>query len=454
MFTPDEGWLAVFVWDFLLILFLVALNAFFVSVEYAVVASRRSRIEILAEGDNSSARLVKSWLDSPTARDRLIAASQVGITLLGLAMGAAGENTFEALLSPSFNKIVLSDNLAFLAPVIDSLPLIISLVIMTTLVVVLGEMVPKVATLQQPERIAILSAQPIRIFSLVFKWFIDLLDWITRLVLRIFGLRLMSGHAMFYTVDELKLIISESQVGGVLEPPEREMLESVFDFGELLVRQVMIPRTEILAIEADTRLEEAIDIFVQHNYTKMPVYEDDLDQVIGIIHVKDVLRVIRQTDPQNTFVRDLVRETIYVPETLPVNELLHQFRHNRQHIAIVMDEYGGTAGLVTLEDLLEEIVGEVSDPFDEASPEIQTLPDGSVLIDGLTLIETVNEQLLLNLSDPHYDTIAGYFLGKLGHIPEVGDEVESGGVRLQVEAMDGLRISQLRLIRQNESPVG
>jgi putative hemolysin len=162
-----------------------------------------------------------------------------------------------------------------------------------------------------------------------------------------------------------------------------------------------------------------------------------------------VLRVMDQPDCQNITARNLARETLYIPETLPVNELLHQFRHNRQHIAIVLDEFGGTAGLVTLEDLLEEIVGEVSDQFDVSTPDIQNQPDGSVLIDGLTLIEAVNQQLGLSLSDPHYDTIAGYFLGRLGHIPKIGDKVESGGVQLKVEAMDGLRIARLTLLRLN-----
>jgi CBS domain containing-hemolysin-like protein len=370
--------------------------------------------------------------------------------MVGLALGAIGENTFQNLLSPYFSTLILPTNIRFLSPLLDTLPLILSLLIITTLVVVLGEMVPKVATLQRPERIAMLSAHPMNIFTTIFKWFIDLLSGATRLILRMFGLRAVEGHSMFYTVDELKQIINESEEGGVLEPPEREMLESVFDFGALLVRQVMVPRTEIVAIEADTKLEEIIPVVIQQSYTKLPVYEDDLDQIIGILHVKEVLRVMNQADRQEKTARDLARETIYIPESLPVNELLHQFRHNRQHIAIVLDEYGGTAGLVTLEDLLEEIVGEVSDPFDESSPEIQKQPDGTVLIDGLTLIETVNQQLQLSLSDPHYDTIAGYFLGKLGHIPAIGEVIESGGARLEVEEMDGLRISQLKLTRLND----
>lgn len=440
------------VWNFLLILLLIALNAFFVSVEYAVVASRRARIEVLAEEGNHAAHTVKGWLENPSKRDRLIAASQVGITMVGLALGATGENTFQKLLSPYFDTLTIPSNLKFLNPVIDALPLIISLITITYLAVVLSEMVPKVATLQQPERIAMLTAQPMTIFITIFKLFIDALDWSTRQILRLFGLQFVKEQSLFYSVDELKVIITESEEGGALEPPERQMLESVFDFGDLLVRQVMVPRTEVVAIEADTKLDEIISTVTQFTFTKLPVYENDLDQIIGILHVKDVLRVMNQPDCQEITAREVARETLYIPETLPVNDLLHQFRHHRQHIAIVLDEYGGTAGLVTLEDLLEKIVGEVSDQFDEVSPEIQNLPDGTVLIDGLTLIETVNEQLNLNLSDPHYDTIAGYFLGKLGHIPKNGDGIEAGGVKLQVESMDGLRIAQLRLIRPNDSP--
>jgi len=186
----------VFTWNFLLILLLIAVNAFFVSVEFAAVASRKARIEILAEEGNAAARIVKSWLENPSTRDRMIAASQIGITMVGLALGAIGENTFQELLQPIFSTLTLPDNLEFLTPFLNALPLILSLLIITTLLVVLGEMVPKVATLQQPERIAMLSAQPMKAFTTVFKWFIDILDWATKLVLRIFGLKLVGEHAL------------------------------------------------------------------------------------------------------------------------------------------------------------------------------------------------------------------------------------------------------------------
>jgi len=215
---------------------------------------------------------------------------------------------------------------------------------------------------------------------------------------------------------------------------------------------VMIPRTEMIAVEADTPLDEIITLATKTTYTKLPVYEDNLDQVLGIVHVKDLLRARQSPDCEECTARTLMREPVFVPETISVSALLGQFRENRQHIAIVLDEYGGTAGLVTLEDLLEEIVGEVSDPFDRINPEIQPLPDGSVMIDGLALIEEVNQRLNLVLQDPNYDTIAGYLLGKLGRIPRVGDAVEGDGVRLKVESMDGLRIARLSLIRSNSPP--
>jgi putative hemolysin len=195
-------------------------------------------------------------------------------------------------------------------------------------------------------------------------------------------------------------------------------------------------------------------LITKSTYTKFPVYDDDLDNILGIVHVKDLLLRMQEPGWQNSTARSLVREPLYVPETLPVSALLRQLRDDRQHIAIVLDEYGGTGGLVTLEDLVEEIMGEVSDPFDRFTPEIETLPDGSIMIDGLTLIDDVNDHLDLDLSDPAYDTIAGFTLGKMGRIPKVNDSVDCNRVRIQVVEMDGMRIDRLKLTRLDEDPPG
>lgn len=429
--------------NFTLILALVALNGFFVSVEFAAVAARRARIERLADDGDAAARIVQGWLERPAARDRLIAAAQLGITIVSLALGAVGENTFEALLAPYFHPEALPARWQGLAAVVEALPLVIALVIVTSLHVVLGEQVPKVAALHDPERIAVLGARPMQGFARVFKWFIDLLDWATRHVLRLVGLQMVGEHTVLYSIEEIKRILDESEESGVIQSPEHEMLHAIFDLEALQVGQVMVPRTEITAIAADAPLSDLVDVATETNFTKFPVYDDTLDHVTGIVHVKDLVRLLSQPAPLDRPVGDLAREALYVPETVTVNALLHKFRTHRQHIAIVMDEYGGTAGLVTLEDLLEEIVGEVSDPFDASTPEIQPLSDGTWSVDGLALIDEVNAALGLYLRDEHYDTIAGYVLGRLDRIPAVGDVVEGEGARLRVEAMDGLRIARL-----------
>ena len=434
-----------FLWNFLIILALIGLNAFFVAVEFAAVSVRRSRIELLADEGNRAALIIKTWLESHATRDRLIAAAQLGITIVSLALGAVGENTFQALLDPYFERLNLSGLLHASSPILAAMPLIISLVIITSLHVILGEQVPKVATLYQPERVALLAARPMQLFVNVFKWFIDILNGATRRILSLVGLAVVSEHSLAMTIAELKQVLTESEEGGVIEPPDREMLHAIFDLGELVVRQVMMPRTEIIAFEADMPLDQIIDLTTKYSYTKFPVYEGDIDQVIGVVHVKELFRRMKDPDCQACSARDLARETLFVPESIPVKSLLQEFRQSHQHLAIVLDEFGGTAGLVTLEDLLEEIVGEVSAPFDTGTPEIQRLPDGSYLIDGLTQIEDVNQELHLELEEENYDTIAGYILGQLGRIPSVHDTFEKDELRFEVASMDGKRIERISL---------
>lgn len=440
--------------NILLIIVLIALNAFFVGVEFAAVSSRRSRLDLLAGTDGPAARQVRTWLESTAERDRLIAASQLGITIVSLALGAVGENAFEAWLEPFFHNALLPPELSFLQSIIPALPLAISLIIVTGFHVVLGEQVPKVAVLRSPEKFALLAAPVMIVFGKIFKGFIDLLDAATRMVLGLAGLPPSSAHSSVYSLEEIKQMVSGPEVEGVIEKPERDMLSAIIDFGELVVRQVAIPRTEIIAVEAGTPTSEIIDIAAQNGVTKLPVYEETLDQVIGMVHLRDLLVDMQKQlsgAPQRC-ARDLARDALFVPETISVNDLLTQFRARRTHIAIVLDEYGGTAGLVTLEDLMEEIVGDYRDPFDAAPPPIQTLPDGSIMLDGMVLINEINEQLGITLADPYYDTIAGFVLGKLGRIPVVGDTVEDRGsrVRLRVESMDHLRVARLSLTRVSE----
>lgn len=421
---------------------LVLANGFFVAAEFSLVSVRRTRIaELIAQG-NTTARWVQMAINNP---DKVIAATQLGITLASLGLGWIGEPALAHLIRPVVDLFPVR----FQTGISHSISAGVAFAAITFLHVVVGELAPKSIALQNPEKTSLIVSQPTIWTERIFTPAIWALNGAGNALLRLFGVKPVPGFELLHSVEELKMLVTASAEGGVVEAEEREMLHAIFDLGELLVRQVMIPRTEIAAVEASAGLEDMINLVSNTSYTKFPVYEENLDHILGIVHVKDLLRAMQSTDGQDCTARSLARETLYVPETIPVSSLLHQFRDNRQHIAIVLDEYGGTAGLVTLEDLLEEIVGEVSDPFDEITPEIQTFPDGSALVDGLTLIEDVNDRLGLSLDDPNYDTIAGYVLGKLGRIPRADDVVEGEGVCLRVESMDGMRIARLTMTPLN-----
>ncbi len=422
------------------VVFLVLLNGFFVAAEFSLVSVRKTRIaELVAQG-NANAKTVQKALENP---DRVIAATQLGITLASLSLGWIGEPALSHLIEPIMELFPLD-----LRPGLShSLTAGLSFGIITFLHVVVGELAPKSIALQNPARTSLVVARPTLWSERLFKPFIWALNGTGNALLRLVGMEPASGHQLVHSVEELKMLVTESAEGGAVARQESELLHAIFDFGDLLVRQVMIPRTEIIAVEADLPLAEIIPLITESTYTKFPVYDDNLDNILGIFHVKDLLRTMQEADWQKSSVRSLLREAMYVPETLPISALLRRFRDNHQHIAIILDEFGGTGGLVTLEDLLEEIVGEVSDPFDKFTPEFETLADGSILIDGLTLIEDVNKSLDLDLNDPAYDTIAGYTLGKMGRIPKVNDSVEFDKVLIQVEAMDGMRIERLKLTR-------
>jgi CBS domain containing-hemolysin-like protein len=399
---------------------------------------RRTRIaELVARGE-PSAEAVQRAISNP---DRVIAATQLGITLASLGLGWLGEPALAHLLAP----VVALFPGDIQSEVSHSISAAIAFAVITFLHVVVGELAPKSIALQDPERTSLVVAGPTLFTERLFKPAIWALNGTGNALLRLVGVEPATGHELVHSVDELRMLVTASAEGGVVEADESEMLHAVFDLGELVARQVMVPRTEFVAVDANTPLPEIISLVTQSSFTKFPVYEESLDQIIGIVHVKDLLSSMQSPDCDQCTARDLAREPLFVPETISMNALLRHFRDNRQHIAIVLDEFGGTAGLITLEDLMEEIVGEVSDPFDDAMPEFETLDDGSVLIDGLTLIEEVNTQLHVNLVDPDYDTIAGYVLGKLGRMPRLQDTVEGDGVRLRVEEMDGLRIARLAL---------
>ena len=419
------------------VLVLVLANGFFVAAEFSLLSIRSTRIEELVRQGRPGARAIKTALRHT---DDFIAATQLGITIASLGLGWLGEPALGhflepvvALLPPAWGGLASHTTAA-----------VLSFGVITFLHVVVGEFMPKSIALQRTENTALVVVPVTLLVERIFTPFIWVLSGTGNFLLSLIGMRPASGHELVHSVEELKMLVQASGEKGVLEVEERNMLDAVFDFAGLTAHEVMVPRTEMVAINVDASLDDLIQLAMKHPLSKFPVYETDLDHILGIAHVKDLVRV-QHGERRTATVRGLIREALFVPDTIRLDDLLKQFRTRRQHMAIVLDEYSGTAGLATLDDLMGKIVGEVADTFDKSAPAIQRLPNGAALIDGLTQIEDVNNRLGLDLHDDYYDTIAGFVLGRLGRMARVGDTLEAGGVRLQVEALDGLRIARISL---------
>jgi CBS domain containing-hemolysin-like protein len=428
---------------------LVLINGFFVAAEFSLVSVRRTRVEEMVKHGQPGARSVQHAVKDP---DRFIAATQLGITLASLGLGWIGEPALAHVLEPLF--AFLPGEIAGGAAHVVAAG-VIAFALISFLHVIIGELMPKSVALQSPEKTALFVAGPTLFAETVFRPFIWALNGTGNFLLRILGLRRSSGHENLHSVEELMMIAEASEQGGLIEPDEREMLHAVFDLRDTAARQVMVPRTEMVTIEADATLEAVIDVAAHYSLTKFPVHEGDPDHIVGILHVKDVMQIVHESishgadlNQQTRSARNIMREGLFVPDTIRADDLLARFRRQKQHIAILLDEFGGTAGLVTLEDLVELLFGEVQDEFSKEEPDIQLRPDGSFSVSGMTPIEDVNDALDLNLVDENSDTIAGYALSRLGRIPGAGNTFESDGLHFRIEAMDGLRIDRICILKQ------
>lgn len=422
---------------------LIAINAFFVFAEYSLVVSRRTRIDEMAEQGNSTARVVSKVMEDP---DRFFAATQVGITLTSLAIGIVSEPAFSNLLGSFFDRLGVA--IPFLNTLSVFLGAISGLLIASYFQIVLAELVPRSITLRMAERIALIVVPPMNILAAIFRPFVWLLKSSSRLVLRVLGFKIDADGERVHSLEELRMLVEESEKGGVLESGQSDMLDAVFTFGDTTVREVMVPRTEMTCVSAEAALHDVAHVFSTHAYSRVPVYEDDIDHIIGILHIKDLMRAL--LSPTRTpSIRQLMREPFFVPDTQRADELLGQLRTRREYLAVVLDEYGGTAGLVTLNDLVARIIGEVQDAASPDLPGIQHTPNGSAIINGLTSIGDVNDAFDLRLADENYDTIGGYIMGQLGRIPKAGDEVilSNQSIILRVEEMDKLRVAKVALRR-------
>jgi CBS domain containing-hemolysin-like protein len=419
------------------VLALVFANGFFVAAEFALVTVRKTRIDQLIAEGSSLARPVRRAITDP---DSYIAATQLAITMTSLGLGWIGEPAVSSIIQPALGLLPVP----LRAATSHTLSVALGFAVITALHIVLGELAPKTVALQHAERTALVVGRPTELFMRVFWPFITVLNSMGRWVVRLLGLKPPSGSSLVHSEEELKMLVTASQEAGVIEEEEEQMLHRVFGFGDLTAGQVMLPRTEMLALPVRIARKDLLERLSQATQLVIPVYGAGLDDIVGQVRMRDLLGVVAGS-ADSVDLTPMLHEPLTVPETLKADDLLTDMRKRRTPLAIVIDEYGGTAGMVTFERLMERIVGEIGSADEGGASAITVLTDGSALIDGLALTTDVNVQFGLRIDEDLYDTIGGYVLGRLGRRPRLGDTVEVGGRKIRVEALDGLRVARVLL---------
>jgi putative hemolysin len=425
--------------EILVIILLTLLEGFFVAAEIALVSIRRSRVEQLVEEGSSGARRVRRLLDDP---GRFLAVSQLGLTVIGFFASAFAAVSLTDGLSDLLRGAGVGEGTA------TGVALVIVTVILALFTIIFAELVPKTLALANAERVALALAVPVDVLARALGPLIALLTGITRAIAGLLGASVTSEAQI--TAEELRLIVERGGEQGVLEAEEEQMINAVIELGERRLHEVMIPRIAIVSLAARSTLEEAIDIVVDEGHSRIPVYEDSIDEVIGILYAKDLLPFLKAGSDPHPEIRSMLRPPVFVPESMTVDDLLHEFQRRKVHIAIVLDEYGGTAGLVTIEDLLEEIVGEIQDEFDTEEPMVVRISDDEARIDGRADVDDLSElfDITLGLEDEdEYDTVGGLIYHRIGGVPKPGDQVQIDGLTLTVETTDGRRVGKVLAVR-------
>lgn len=433
-------------WPILVIGLLLVVNGFFVAAEFALAAAPEARIARLAEEGSTGAQRLLAILRSARSFTAYISTAQVGITLASLGLGMYGEHAIaEWLVHP------LEELGGWGTAAAHVMATVLAVTLLTYFHVVLGEMVPKSLALLAPDIAALRLATGMRVAQILFRPLTALLNWIGDLLLRLARIPPADARERLISSAELEYIVEESTVSGLLEPTEQLYLENVLDFGERTLGQVMTPRTRMQILPVEATLDEVLETICEHGYSRYPVYEENRDHIIGVLYVKDLARLISQ-GPQSIDLRTLVRPAYFVPESVLLEQMLQRFRADHIQIAIVVDEFGGTAGLVTLEDLVEELIGEIQDEFDEEIPPLEEIAPYTLRARGDLLIDELNQLYELALYHEEVDTVAGLVMAQLGRIPTPGERVVVGEVQFEVEAVEGRAISTV-LVRLPVSPL-
>lgn len=430
---------------------LIFLNALYVAGEFSAVSSRRTRVSQMAGSGNRFAKMLLPVVDDRRLLDRYVAACQLGITASSLVLGAFGQNVISVRLIDPIASVM-----EWIAPRIGGLEIAsheVAIAIATTisatgvllfltfLQVVLGELFPKSVAIQFPEKLALLTITPIKWSVFIFRPLIWFFNGSGDLILKILGVEIQGDRGRVHSPEEIEILVTESHEGGLLDDEERQLLRNAFRLRDLNARQVMLHRTKIVAAPVGTHVEELMNIALDEGHTRIPLYQDSIDSVIGFVHIKDLFKLFVEGKEN---LAEILRDVVHVPETLPVVEVWETLNNKKQYMAIVFDEYGGTAGLITFEDLIEEIFGELQDEFDDESALISLDAEGRIYLRGDLLVSDVNEYLQLDLPDSA-DTLGGLILSELGRPPVVGDEVAFGDTTIRVETMVDLGVSEVSI---------
>jgi magnesium and cobalt exporter, CNNM family len=404
---------------------LILLNGFFVAAEYGLVTARRTRmVELHHQGNNRARAALRLASDPP----QFIAAMQLGVTLTSLGIGALGEAT----LSHQFDKWMST-----------VLAVLLAYAVLTFFHVVIGELVPKGVALGHAEGTALAVASPVRAFFTVFRPVIWLLRRATEVILHLLGLESPGAEREPLSEAELRMLLSRSSQEGEIEHEEQQMIDKVFVFGDKDAADVMVPRPEVVAVSIALPPEQALASVLESPYTRYPVYREDLDDVVGVLHVRDLFSAMHERGLASVKLEELLRTAYVVPETKDLASLLQEFRRTNQHFAVVVDEYGAMAGICTLEDLIEEIVGEIEDEFDVQEVQIEQIDDDTYKLDGMFPIDEFNQRFHTDLPDEDFHTVGGFVFGQLGRAPEVGDDIAYDGLQFDVLEVEGSRIEQM-----------
>ena len=428
----------------LVIVILTFLEAVFVAAEIALVTVRRTRIEQLSEEGNRSARRVKRLVSDP---NRFLAVTQIGLTFLGfLASAYAAVN-----LTTSLQDVLAGSGIPILSGSAEVIALVVVTLILSLFTIVFGELVPKALALAHTEAFALRLSGFVDVLLHALSPLVAVLTAITRRVAGLFG---AADHAEgVMSTEELRILVERGGEQGILEAEEEQMIHAVIELGDQRIHEVMVPRIDMVSLAASASLDEVIDKVIDGGHSRIPVYQDTIDEIIGVLYAKDLLPFLKPSSDGRPGLRSLLRTPVFVPESMSVDDLLHEFQRRKVHIAIVLDEYGGTAGLVTIEDLLEEIVGEIQDEYDEEEPLIVRLSDDEARIDGRADVDDLGELFDTDLGledEDEYDTVGGLIYHRIGGVPKPGDQVQVDGLTLTVETTAGRRVGQVLAVRERD----